>query len=349
MENKEIMIEVKDLRKEFKKAIKEPGLKGSFKALFKPQYEFIKAVDGISFEVPKGEIIGFIGPNGAGKSTVIKMLTGILTPTSGLCRIGGKIPTENRKSYVKEIGVVFGQRTQLWWDLALRETYMVLKEIYEIPEEDYEKRMKFLNEVLELDDFITSPVRTLSLGQRMRADIAASLLHNPKVLFLDEPTIGLDVVVKDSIRKAIQKINQESGTTVILTTHDLEDIELLCERIVMIDKGRKVFDGALSELKRRFGQMRELHFELKNADAFEKLRYAEDFSFGEEDFKAEIKGNEVDVRFNSDVVSVEKMLSYTLEKVHVKDINVKDADIEEIIRRLYLGGGELLEETAQTL
>lgn len=349
MENKEIMIEVNDLRKDFKKTIKEPGLKGSFKALFKPKHEIISAVDGISFQVPKGEIIGFIGPNGAGKSTVIKMLTGILTPTSGECRIGGKIPTQNRKEYVKEIGVVFGQRTQLWWDLALRETYMVLKEIYEIPDEDYEKRMKFLNEVLELDDFITSPVRTLSLGQRMRADIAASLLHNPKVLFLDEPTIGLDVVVKDSIRKAIQKINQENGTTVILTTHDLEDIELLCERIVMIDKGKKVFDGPLSELKMRFGQMRELHFELKDADSFESLKYSEDFSFGEEDLTVDKNGSEVNVRFNSDIVSVEKMLSYTLSKVHVKDINVKDADIEEIIRRLYLGGGNLIEETSQTV
>ena len=343
------MIEVKDLRKEFKKAVKEPGLKGSFKALFKPKYDIVKAVDGINFQVPKGEIIGFIGPNGAGKSTVIKMLTGILTPTSGECRIDGVIPTENRKKYVKEIGVVFGQRTQLWWDLALRETYMVLKEIYEIPDKDYEERMAFLNEVLDLEPFITSPVRTLSLGQRMRADIAAALLHNPKVLFLDEPTIGLDVVVKDSIRKAIQKINRESGTTVILTTHDLEDIELLCERIVMIDKGKKVFDGALTELKRRYGQMRELHFELRSEDDYEKLTYDKDFSFTEEDLTVDRKGAEVNVRFNSDIVSVEEMLSYTLKKVRVKDINVKDADIEEIIRRLYLGGGDACESTSQDL
>lgn len=344
-----IMIEVKDLRKDFRKAIKEPGLKGSFKALFKPKYETVKAVDGISFQVPKGEIIGFIGPNGAGKSTVIKMLTGILTPTSGECRIDGVIPTENRKNYVKEIGVVFGQRTQLWWDLALRETYMVLKEIYEIPEKEYEERMAFLNEVLELDDFITSPVRTLSLGQRMRADIAASLLHNPKVLFLDEPTIGLDVVVKDNIRKAIQKINKESGTTVILTTHDLEDIELLCKRIVMIDKGKKVFDGELSELRRRYGQMRELCFELRNTEDFSKLTYKDEFSFTEDDLSVEGNGSNVKVQFNSDIVSVEKMLSYTLSKVHVKDINVKDADIEEIIRRLYLGGGEDSETTLSHL
>lgn len=342
MENN-VMIQVENLRKEFKKAVKDPGLKGSFKALFSPKFEVVKAVDGISFDVKRGEIIGFIGPNGAGKSTVIKMLTGILTPTDGVCRIDGRIPTENRKEYVKEIGVVFGQRTQLWWDLALRETYMVLKEIYEIPEDKYKERMAFLNEVLELDEFISSPVRTLSLGQRMRADIAAALLHNPKVLFLDEPTIGLDVVVKDNIRKAIQRICDENGTTVILTTHDLEDIELLCERIVMIDKGKKVFDGPLKELRHRFGQMRELGFELKSAEDLAKLSYKDDFAFLEDDLSVESNSTMVKVRFNSDVVSVEDMLSYTLSRVHVKDINVKDADIEEIIRRLYLGGGEYSE------
>lgn len=329
------MIYVNDLRKEFKKTIKEPGLKGSVKALFKPNNEIIKAVDGISFHVPKGEMLGFIGPNGAGKSTVIKMLTGILTPTSGTCEINGQIPQKNRQKYVKEIGVVFGQRTQLWWDLALRETYSVLKEIYDVPDDQFKKRMAFLNEVLELDDFISSPVRTLSLGQRMRADIAASLLHNPKVLFLDEPTIGLDVVVKDNIRNAIQKINEEEGTTVILTTHDLADIELLCNRIVMIDKGKKVFDGQINDLKHEFGQMRDLQFELVNAQNISKLNYLSDLKLTEDDVKLKNEGAAVSVRFDSDKVSVENMLSYTLSKVHVKDINLKDADIEEIIRRLY--------------
>lgn len=329
------MIYVNHLRKEFKKTIKEPGLKGSIKSLFKPNNEIIKAVDGISFHVPKGEMLGFIGPNGAGKSTVIKMLTGILTPTSGTCEINGQIPQKNRQKYVKEIGVVFGQRTQLWWDLALRETYSVLKEIYDVPDKEYKERMAFLNEVLELDEFITSPVRTLSLGQRMRADIAASLLHNPKVLFLDEPTIGLDVVVKDNIRNAIQKINAEEGTTVILTTHDLADIELLCKRIVMIDKGKKVFDGEISELKHEFGQMRDLHFELLNAQDIAKLNYIEDLKADSDDIIVSNEGAGVSVRFDSDVIPVEQMLSYTLSKVHVKDINLKDADIEEIIRRVY--------------
>ena len=334
------MITVDKLRKEFKKTVKEPGLKGSVKSLFKPKSKKVIAVRDISFEVPKGEILGFIGPNGAGKSTVIKMLTGILTPTSGSCTLNGKNPTQNRKNYVKEIGVVFGQRTQLWWDLPLRETYGVLKEIYEVPDDSYKKRMAFLNEVLELDDFISSPVRTLSLGQRMRADIAASLLHSPKVLFLDEPTIGLDVVVKDNIRKAIEHINHHEKTTVILTTHDLADIEQLSKRIVMIDKGSKVFDGTISDLKSKYGQIREMYFETGSKNAVEVLGYAKHFNLGDDDLSVETEGNAAKVRFNSSAVPVSDMLSYTLGKINISDISVKDADIEEIIRKLYEQGVE---------
>lgn len=332
------MIHIENLTKEFKKNIKEPGLKGSIKSLFNPKTEIVTAVDGISFDVPKGEILGFIGPNGAGKSTVIKMLTGILTPTKGLCEINGQIPYKNRKKYVKEIGVVFGQRTQLWWDLALRETYAVLKEIYEVPDKEYNERMEFLNDVLDLETFITSPVRTLSLGQRMRADIAASMLHNPKVLFLDEPTIGLDVVVKDNIRKAIQKINAEEGTTVILTTHDLSDIELLCNRIVMIDKGKLVYDGQINNLKHKYGQMRELCFEMTDIASLQNLDYGNEFSLYDDDLSIENDGIQVKVRFNSQKASVQDILKYTLSTIDVRDINVKDADIEEIIRRLYKEG-----------
>ena len=335
MEN---MIYVENLRKEFKKIIKEPGFKGSVKALFKPNKEIIKAVDGISFDVPKGEILGFLGPNGAGKSTVIKMLTGILMPTSGKCVINGQIPQENRKNYVKEIGVVFGQRTQLWWDLALRETYSVLKEIYEVPDDRFQKRMAFLNEVLELESFITSPVRTLSLGQRMRADIAAALLHSPKVLFLDEPTIGLDVVVKENIRNAIKKINEEEGTTVILTTHDLSDIELLCNRIVMIDKGKKVFDGEIAALKRNFGNVRTFAFELVNAADFGKLDYRMQYRLSDDDITVERDKNSVTIKFNADKVNIEDIIAYTLSKVHITDMQVKDVEIEDIIKRLYLKG-----------
>ncbi len=334
------MIYVENLRKEFKKTIKDPGIKGSIKSFFVPKKEIVTAVNDISFNVEKGEILGFIGPNGAGKSTVIKMLTGILTPTSGSCTINGKNPQKDRKQYVKEIGVVFGQRTQLWWDLPLTETYSVLKEIYEVEDSKFKKRMDFLNEVLELDSFINSPVRTLSLGQRMRADIAASLLHSPKVLFLDEPTIGLDVVVKDNIRKAIAKINAEENTTVVLTTHDLADIETLSKRIVMIDKGNKVFDGKITSLKEKYGQMRELAFVSSTENALEILGYAEKFSLNDDDLICENDGTGYKVRFNSALVPVSDMLAYTLERINVKDINVKDADIEEIIRRLYREGVE---------
>lgn len=341
VENQEyLMIYVENLRKEFKKTIKEPGLKGSLKSFVKPKKEIVAAVKDISFDVNEGEILGFIGPNGAGKSTVIKMLTGILTPTSGKCTINGKDPQKDRKTYVKEIGVVFGQRTQLWWDLPLTETYTVLKEIYEVDDSRFKKRMSFLNEVLELDSFINSPVRTLSLGQRMRADIAASLLHSPKVLFLDEPTIGLDVVVKDNIRKAIAKINEEEHTTVVLTTHDLEDIELLSKRIVMIDKGSKVFDGKITDLKEKYGQMRELAFVSPDENALNALGYAEKFGLSDDDLIQEQDGTSCKIRFNSAIVHVSDMLSYTLSKINVKDINVKDADIEEIIRRLYKEGVE---------
>lgn len=332
MEN---VILVENLRKEFKKTVKEPGIKGSIKSFFKPEVEIVSAVKDISFSAQKGEILGFIGPNGAGKSTVIKMLTGILTPTSGSCLINGQNPVKNRKKYVKEIGVVFGQRTQLWWDLPLAETYTVLKEIYEVDDVVFKRRMDFLNEVLDLQEFIKSPVRTLSLGQRMRADIAASMLHSPKVLFLDEPTIGLDVVVKDNIRKAIEKINAEEQTTVILTTHDLEDIELLAHRIVMIDKGSKVFDGKISTLKEKFGQMRELSFVSDSKNVIETLNYEKSLNISGDDLIAENDGNSYKIRFNSSVVPVSDMLSYTLSKISVKDISVKDADIEEIIRRMY--------------
>ena len=342
------MIQVQNLQKYFKKTVKQPGLMGSVKSLFHPQIETVKAVDDISFHVEKGEILGFIGPNGAGKSTVIKMLTGILTPTGGSCIINGQDPRRNRKRYVKEIGVVFGQRTQLWWDLPLGETYTVLKEIYEIDDARYKKQMAFLDDVLELQSFIKTPVRTLSLGQRMRADIAASLLHNPKVLFLDEPTIGLDVVVMDNIRKAVTFINQQEGTTVILTTHDLDDISTLCKRIVMIDHGKKVYDGSLYNLKQKYGQMRELNFEAADKSSISALDYESvfaDCALSDGDLSVKTEGTSVTVDFNTDKIPVEKMLNYTLGTLHVKDVNLKDADIEEIIRRLYKG--EVKEEETE--
>lgn len=325
------MIHIENVTKEFKKVVKSPGLAGSVKSLFNRKYDVVKAVDDISFDVPKGEILGFIGANGAGKSTTIKMLTGILTPTEGRVEINGQIPYKNRKKYVKEIGVVFGQRTQLWWDLPLVETFSVLKQIYQVEDKDFDKRMGFLNEVLELDDFIKSPVRTLSLGQRMRADLAASMIHNPKVLFLDEPTIGLDVAVKNNIRKAITQINEEEKTTIILTTHDLNDIETLCKRIVMIDKGKIMYDGRLLDMKQQYGKFREINMSLYDNSDMEKLNF-------DKDVKVERNKEKVTVTFDSDNTSVSDMLSYILSKTQVKDISVNDVNIEEIVCRMYGSG-----------
>lgn len=329
------MIYVNNITKEFKKVEKDQGLKGSIKSLFNRKYTVVKAVDDISFHVPKGEILGFIGANGAGKSTTIKMLTGILTPTSGEIEINGQIPYKNRKKYVKEIGVVFGQRTQLWWDLPLVETFSVLKQIYEVDDKNFEKRMGFLNEVLELKDFIKSPVRTLSLGQRMRADLAASMIHNPKVLFLDEPTIGLDVAVKNNIRKAITQINEQEQTTIILTTHDLNDIESLCKRIVMIDKGKLMYDGSLADMKNQFGKYREVTMSLDENDDISKVDIVKDFGVSKKDIKVNITKEKVTVTFNTEKITVQKMLSYILDKLHVKDISVTDVNIEEIVCRMY--------------
>ncbi|HER0863078.1 TPA: ATP-binding cassette domain-containing protein [Streptococcus pyogenes] len=325
-----VMIEVSHLQKNFSKTIKEPGLKGALKSFVHPQREIFEAVKDLSFEVPKGQILGFIGANGAGKSITIKMLTGILKPTSGYCRINGKIPQDNRQDYVRDIGAVFGQRTQLWWDLALQETYVVLKEIYDVPEKAFRKRMDFLNEVLDLNEFIKDPVRTLSLGQRMRADIAASLLHNPKVLFLDEPTIGLDVSVKDNIRRAITQINQEEKTTILLTTHDLSDIEQLCDRIIMIDKGQEIFDGTVTQLKQSFGKMKSLSFELKPGQEQVVSQF-----MGLPDITVERHELSLDIQYDSSRYQTADIIQKTMADFAVRDLKMTDVDIEDIVRRFY--------------
>lgn len=324
------MIEVSHLQKNFSKTIKEPGLKGALKSFVHPQREIFEAVKDLSFEVPKGQILGFIGANGAGKSTTIKMLTGILKPTSGYCRINGKIPQDNRQDYVRDIGAVFGQRTQLWWDLALQETYVVLKEIYDVPEKAFRKRMDFLKEVLDLNEFIKDPVRTLSLGQRMRADIAASLLHNPKVLFLDEPTIGLDVSVKDNIRRAITQINQEEETTILLTTHDLSDIEQLCDRIIMIDKGQEIFDGTVTQLKQSFGKMKSLSFELRPGQEQVVSQF-----MGLPDITVERHELSLDIQYDSSRYQTADIIQKTMADFAVRDLKMTDVDIEDIVRRFY--------------
>ena len=260
------MIEVNHVSKEFVSPKKYPGLKGAIKGLFSNEKVTKVAVDDISFKINDGEIVGYIGSNGAGKSTTIKMMTGILNPTKGECLVNGVNPSKKRMDNAKNIGVVFGQRTQLWWDLPLSESFTILKEIYDVSDEEYKERMSFLNEVLGLTEFFDRPVRTLSLGQRMRADLGASLIHNPKVLYLDEPTIGLDLVVKDKIRDAIKEINERYNTTVILTTHDIGDIEELCSRIIIIDQGKKIYDGTLDKLKRTYGTRKKVSMAVKHID-----------------------------------------------------------------------------------
>lgn len=329
------MINVDGLTKDFKKSIKEPGVSGSIKSLFRPKVDIIRAVENVSFHVPKGEILGLVGSNGAGKSTIIKMLTGILTPTFGVCTINGQQPQGNRQRYLKEIGVVFGQRTQLWWDLPLRETYKVLKEIYEIPDNLYLDNMSFLNEVLRIDDFISSPVRTLSLGQRVRADIAASLLHSPKVLFLDEPTIGLDVVVRDNIRKAIKYINEQHKTTVVLTTHDLTDVEELSDHMIVVDKGKVVFDGTTLELKNKHMEFKEIEFECYGENTCDLLDFASHFDMKANSFFIEIRDNVAKIKFDSKKFPISDVISYVIQKIAVKDIRIHSPSVEDIIKRTY--------------
>lgn len=256
------MIKVKNICKTYKISKKKPGIIGASKSFFHKNYEYIKALDNISFNINKGEIVGYIGPNGAGKSSTIKVLSGILVPDSGECYIDGKVPWKDRINYVKNIGVVFGQRSQLWWDVPVIDSFKLLKDIYIISTEDYNKKLDELVELLSLSEILKTPTRQLSLGQRMRCEIAASLLHNPKVIFLDEPTIGLDAVSKVAIRKFILQLNSEQKVTVILTTHDMQDIESLAKRIILIGKGKVLLDENVSAIKENGKTMDEVVAEL---------------------------------------------------------------------------------------
>ncbi|MCI5648002.1 MAG: ATP-binding cassette domain-containing protein [Fusicatenibacter sp.] len=242
------MIEVQHLHKTFRVARRDAGFAQACRSLFRREYEEIRALDDISFTIQEGEMVGYIGPNGAGKSSTIKVLSGILVPDSGTCIINGRVPWKERVRHVKEIGVVFGQRTQLWWDVPVIDSFELLRDIYEIPEEIYRENREELTELLNLAELLRTPARQLSLGQRMRCEIAASLLHSPKILFLDEPTIGLDAVSKLAVRDFIRKQNEKHGTTVILTTHDMQDIEALTDRIILIGKGKILLDGSLTDI-----------------------------------------------------------------------------------------------------
>lgn len=242
------LMEVRDLKKEYRTVKKEEGIRGSIRHLIKPQYGHKEAVKGVSFSIEEGESVAFLGANGAGKSTTIKMLTGILKPSGGEISIMGKNPFADRMENARRIGVVFGQKTQLWWDIPVIETFRLLKNIYEIPDERYERNMREFREILELDPFLGQPARKLSLGQRVRADMAAALLHEPPVLFLDEPTIGLDVAVKQRIYCFLQRINKERNTTVLLTSHDLNDLESLCGRLIILEQGEILFDDRMGKI-----------------------------------------------------------------------------------------------------
>ena len=330
------MIKVYNISKEFKTNKKYPGFKGAIKSFFSREYVLKKAVDNISFHIKKGEIVGYIGANGAGKSTTIKMMTGILTPTSGSITVDGLVPYEKRKENAKHVGVVFGQKTQLWWDLPLSETFTLLKEIYEVSDEDFNERMEFLNNILGFNEFLLTPVRSLSLGQRMRADIAAALIHNPKVIYLDEPTIGLDVMVKEKVREAIKEINKKYGTTIILTTHDLNDIEELCSRIIIIDKGKKIYDGSLQEIKAKYGAMTSIEFQIKNNLDVESLYFKEDLNADDLIFKNE--DNKITALFNKNKISQSEIMSVIINNTEVIDFKIIETSIEDIIKRIYNKG-----------
>lgn len=329
------MIEVKNLSKEFKIYKKDPGLLGSLKSIIKRKVEIKKAVDNISFNIDKGEIIGYIGPNGAGKSTTIKMMTGILVPSSGKCLVNGVVPYEDRMKNAMDIGVVFGQRTQLWWDLPLIETFSILKEIYEVSDKDFKNRMEFLNEVLDIPKFISNPVRTLSLGQRMRADLAASLIHNPKILYLDEPTIGLDVLVKEKMRDAIKTINKEYKTTVILTTHDMYDIEELCSRMIIIDNGKKIYDGGIEEIKTKYGNIRTVNFEVKKE---KKIDFIEEFNLSKDDMQVSYSSDKLKIRYNKDKIKLPQILNKVMSEIDIHDMTIEETSIDDIIKKIYNSG-----------
>ncbi len=323
------LIEVNNLVKDYKLNVRKKGLLGSIQSLLVPEYKMKRAVDNISFSIDKGEMVGFIGPNGAGKSTTVKMLTGILVPTSGQISIGGLSPHRDRRKNAMRLGVVFGQRTQLWWDLPAIDTFELLRYIYKIPEKTYKQNMNLFNDLLEINEFISQPVRQLSLGQRMRADIAAALLHDPEIIFFDEPTIGLDVMAKEKVREFIRYINREKGTTMLFTTHDMQDIEKTCRRMIIIDEGITIYDGTVEHIKESFGTTRTLV-----AD-FPEVIDSIDIPGVE---VIEEKGRKKWLRFLKDEVQISNLIYELTQKYGIVDLTVQEPEIEGIIREIYQGG-----------
>jgi ABC-2 type transport system ATP-binding protein len=344
------LISVHALSKHYRSFKRREGILGGLRNLFHREYQTVKAVENINFEIGRGEMVGYIGPNGAGKSTTIKMLTGILVPTSGEMISNGFVPWKQRAAYVKTIGVVFGQRTQLWWDIAAIESFKLLRRIYDVSQRDYDERMELFNQVLGLKELLDVPVRKLSLGQRMRCDLAAALLHNPPILFLDEPTIGLDVVAKDHIRQFLRAINQRYKTTVLLTTHDLDDIEELCRRIMIIDRGTVLYDGPLARLKEQFLRTKQIKFILRDGDQSARLAAFEQnlpaLAPNGDSGAATLHLERLDemtcrLRFDRSRVSSSDLIRQILAAFDVRDFVIEDEPIEEIIKRIYSGEAEM--------
>lgn len=321
------IIQVKDLSKEYKIVRRDSGIKNAFRSFIKREYRIVRAVDKVSFSIKKGEIVGYIGPNGAGKSTTIKMLSGILKPDEGIINIMGMDPTVDRIKYVKEIGVVFGQKSQLWWDIPAEDSFDLLKDIYKIPDDEYEKNKQELVKILHLEEIIKSPVRQLSLGERMKCELVASLLHSPKILFLDEPTIGLDAISKVIVRDFIKKINKLKKITVILTTHDMADIESLTDRLIMIGHGKKLYDGSVKDIKKKYSNEKivEVIYEgiLKDKIVNDKI-----------DILEEAQGL-IRMKIDTRKIMVSDIVRKYSEVCEIKDINVIETGIDDIIYKLY--------------
>ena len=330
------VIEVKQLTKVFKIPKKEPGLGGAVKSLFHPQFEDKTAVNGINFKLDAGEIVGYIGVNGAGKSTTIKMLTGVLMPTSGNINVLGRDPHKQRVDNARDIGVVFGQRTQLWWDLALIESLNLIAKMYQVHPVKYKLILDQFTETLELDELLKVPVRNMSLGQKMRSELAAALIHEPRVVYLDEPTIGLDLIVKERIRDFIKAECLSKGMTVMLTTHDLGDIEELCKRVIMIDDGRIIYEGPIETIKLRFGKFREITFDTVARTG------GLDMPAGAEIVSTE--NRKVQIRFDRTISTASKVASSVMNQIEVSDFSLSEPDLSDIVRQIYNGA---LEKEAQ--
>ncbi len=330
------VIDIKNVTKEFKVLNRREGLAGSIKDLFSRDYKTVRAVDNITMSIEQGEIVGYLGPNGAGKSTTIKMMTGVLEPTSGEILVNGKLPYKNRSKNAQNIGVVFGQRSQLWWALPLVESFRLLKDIYQISDEDYDGMMKLYQSLVDIEPLLHKPVRQMSLGQRTLSDILAAFLHNPKIVFLDEPTIGLDVSMKAKIRTLIHALNKEKNTTVILTTHDMGDVDALCRRIVIIDKGKMLYDNDISHLKGFFGSYRTLKIRVGGDLKKEAEVIGKEFPA----LKVEADDEWISILVDEDKITVMEVLTKLQKMRRVRDMQLEEISTEDVIKKIYEEGVE---------